>query len=63
MTKYLQKCKACNNYSLQNPESKCKYCGGELINPYPPKFSPIDKYAKYRIEYFKEEFKKRLKSN
>jgi H/ACA ribonucleoprotein complex subunit 3 len=61
MTKYLQKCKECNKYSLQNPESKCKYCGGELINPHPPKFSPIDKYAKYRIEYFKEEFKKRLK--
>ncbi len=61
MTKYLQKCKECNKYGLQNPESKCKYCGGKLINPHPPKFSPIDKYAKYRIEYFKEEFKKRLK--
>jgi len=61
MTKYLQKCKECNKYNLQNPESKCKYCGGDLINPYPPKFSLTDKYAKYRIEYFKEEFKKRLK--
>ena len=63
MTKYLQKCKDCGKYGLLNPESKCKYCGGTLINPFPPKFSPIDKYSKYRIIYFKEEFKKRFEEN
>ncbi|MHA1197259.1 MAG: nucleolar RNA-binding Nop10p family protein [Promethearchaeota archaeon] len=60
MTKYLLKCKNCKNYGLYNPELKCKHCGGELVNPRPPRFSPVDKYAKYRIEYFKEEFKKRF---
>lgn len=60
MTKYLKKCKKCNKYSLPNQKSKCKYCGGELINPNPPKFSLIDKFAKYRLEYFKEQFKKKF---
>jgi len=60
MTKYLLKCKSCNKYGLFNPESKCKLCGGQLINPRPPKFSLIDKYGKYRIQYFREEFKKRF---
>jgi len=59
MTKYLQKCKNCNDYMIANPKSKCKRCGGPLVNPVPPKFSPIDKYAKYRLQYFKEEFKKK----
>ncbi|MFX1500667.1 MAG: nucleolar RNA-binding Nop10p family protein [Promethearchaeota archaeon] len=63
MTKYLQKCEKCNRYGLQNPESKCRHCGGRLINPRPPKYSPIDKYGKYRLEYFKEEFDKKFKNN
>lgn len=56
MTKHLQKCKSCNKYGLANTESKCIYCGGQLISPKPPKFSLIDKYGKYRIQYFKENF-------
>lgn len=63
MTKYLQKCKECKRYGLTNPESKCKSCGGQLINPKPPRFSPIDKYAKYRLKYFKEEFDKKFRSS
>lgn len=61
MTKYLQKCKECHKYGLLNPESKCRYCGGQLINPRPPRFSLIDKYAKYRVIYFKEEFDNKFK--
>jgi H/ACA ribonucleoprotein complex subunit 3 len=61
MTKYLQKCKECNRYVLQNPKSKCRYCGGQLVNPKPPKYSLIDKYGKYRIQYFKEEFDEKFK--
>jgi H/ACA ribonucleoprotein complex subunit 3 len=57
MTKYLQKCSKCKEYGLLNAKAECKLCGGTLVNPFPPKFSPIDKYAKYRIEYFKEKFK------
>jgi len=63
LTKYLQKCSDCGRYGLINPESKCRYCGGKLINPKPPKFSLIDKYGKYRMIYFKEEFKKRFEES
>ncbi|MFX1274689.1 MAG: nucleolar RNA-binding Nop10p family protein [Promethearchaeota archaeon] len=63
MTKYLQKCKECNKYGLANPESKCRHCGGQLVNVNPPKFSLIDKYAKYRLKYFKEEFEKKYNKN
>lgn len=58
MTKYLKKCKNCDKYALKNPENECPYCSGELINPKPPKFSLVDKYAKYRLGYFKEKYKK-----
>ncbi|MBN1216974.1 MAG: ribosome biogenesis protein [Candidatus Lokiarchaeota archaeon] len=60
MTKYLKKCNKCQKYGLENPESKCQYCGGKLINPNPPKYSPIDKYQKYRLDFFKTEFKKKF---
>jgi len=63
MVKYLLKCKNCHEYGLYNPKLKCQKCGGELINPKPPKFSPIDKYGKYRREYFKEEFKNRFEGS
>jgi H/ACA ribonucleoprotein complex subunit 3 len=62
MTKYLQKCKECKEYGITNPDNKCRYCGGQLINVHPPKFSLIDKYGKYRLQYFKEEFKKKFTS-
>ena len=66
MTKYLLKCENCGEYGLgispdsKKPEPKCKRCGAKLINPKPPKYSPVDKYSKYRIQYFKEEFKKKF---
>ncbi len=57
MTRYLKKCKECGKYSL--PHKECQYCGGELVNTYPPKFSLTDKYAKYRLKYFRKEFEKK----
>lgn len=63
MTKHLLKCKGCGRYGLTNPEEKCRYCGGQLISPKPPKFSPTDKYGSYRLKYFKEEFDKKLNPN
>ncbi len=27
---------------------RCPYCGGALRVPHPPRFSPDDKYVKYR---------------
>lgn len=44
--KHVLKCKSCSSYTLK---SKCK-CGGEVLRPIPPKYSPLDKYGKYRRE-------------
>ncbi|TET24189.1 MAG: RNA-protein complex protein Nop10 [Candidatus Bathyarchaeum sp.] len=42
----LRKCVKCGKYTL-NQES-CSSCGGNLRIPHPAKFSPDDRYAKYR---------------
>ena len=41
----LRRCSKCNRYTLQ---TNCPVCGSETINPHPARFSPDDKYAKYR---------------
>jgi H/ACA ribonucleoprotein complex subunit 3 len=38
-------CKACRIYTLKD---ECKECGGKTDTPKPPKYSPEDKYARYR---------------
>jgi H/ACA ribonucleoprotein complex subunit 3 len=43
----LRKCEKCGNYTLKN--DACPYCGGNVRVPHPPKFSPQDKYLKYRM--------------
>lgn len=40
----MKKCKLCGEYTITN---KCS-CGGEVGEVYPPKYSPEDKYGKYR---------------
>jgi H/ACA ribonucleoprotein complex subunit 3 len=42
----LRKCVECQNYTLN--QQKCPSCGGNLHIPHPAKFSPEDRYAKYR---------------
>jgi H/ACA ribonucleoprotein complex subunit 3 len=42
----IRKCVECKNYTLRN--DKCPYCGGKVRIPHPAKFSPEDKYAKYK---------------
>jgi len=42
----LRKCVECGRYTLNR--MKCPNCGGEVKIPHPAKFSPDDKYAKYR---------------
>lgn len=42
----LRKCVKCGRYTLK--KDKCPYCGGNVKIPHPAKFSPDDKYAKYR---------------
>ncbi|MEJ2272591.1 MAG: RNA-protein complex protein Nop10 [Candidatus Bathyarchaeota archaeon] len=42
----LRKCIKCLNYTLN--QEICPRCGGNVRIPQPSKFSPDDKYAKYR---------------
>jgi H/ACA ribonucleoprotein complex subunit 3 len=42
----LRKCVKCGEYTLKH--ETCPLCGGDLRVPHPAKFSPEDKYAKYR---------------
>ena len=42
----LRKCSICNIYTLKQ---KCKKCGEKTQLSHPSKFSPDDKYLRYRI--------------
>ena len=42
----LRKCEQCGAYTLS--VEKCPRCGGRVRVPHPAKFSPQDKYARYR---------------
>jgi len=41
----LRKCVTCKSYTLKEI---CPKCGKKTITPHPPRFSPEDKYGKYR---------------
>ncbi len=56
----LRKCIKCGRYTLKR--DKCPYCGGNVRIPHPAKFSPDDKYAKYR-RMLKEEAKVEKNNN
>ncbi len=43
----LRRCRDCGRYTLR--KDKCPYCGGELRVPHPPRFSPEDKYRRYKL--------------
>jgi H/ACA ribonucleoprotein complex subunit 3 len=49
MPKLLRKCASCGRYTLK--KDICPYCKGRLVMPYPPRFSPADKYGEYRRRY------------
>lgn len=42
----LRRCEECGRYTLKT--EKCPHCGGRVRVPHPAKFSPNDRYAKYR---------------
>jgi H/ACA ribonucleoprotein complex subunit 3 len=52
----LRKCQKCERYTLN--KDGCPYCGGTVRIPHPPKFSPDDKYLKYRMAMKKEQLTK-----
>ncbi|RLE55143.1 MAG: RNA-protein complex protein Nop10 [Thermoprotei archaeon] len=43
----LRRCEVCGAYTLS--QDKCPKCGGPVRTPHPPKFSPDDRFAKYRL--------------
>ncbi|QIW24065.1 RNA-protein complex protein Nop10 [Sulfolobus sp. S-194] len=43
----IKKCPKDGTYTLKD---SCPICGTTTIIPHPARFSPIDKYVKYRIE-------------
>jgi H/ACA ribonucleoprotein complex subunit 3 len=45
MSKHIMLCKACKSYTMSEI---CKKCDEKTIIPRPPKYSPEDKYSKYR---------------
>jgi len=49
----LRKCVKCGNYTLK--KDACPYCGGNVRIPHPAKFSPDDKYLKYRMAMKREQ--------
>jgi H/ACA ribonucleoprotein complex subunit 3 len=48
----LRKCNKCGQYTLK--KDLCPSCGAAVRVPHPPKFSPDDKYLKYRMALRKE---------
>jgi H/ACA ribonucleoprotein complex subunit 3 len=47
----IRRCKECGVYTLHD---RCHICGGETIEVLPPRFSPEDRYGKYRRMLKKE---------
>ena len=45
MAKHILKCISCGCYTMH--ENVCN-CGGNTVTTKPPKYSPEDKYGKYR---------------
>ncbi|MEP0826104.1 MAG: RNA-protein complex protein Nop10 [Nitrososphaera sp.] len=46
MKHLLRKCPACSTYTMKQ---ECPKCKAATTDPHPPKYSPDDKYARYRI--------------
>ena len=42
----LRKCPGCAQYTLKE---RCPKCGEETVSAHPAKFSPDDKYMRYRL--------------
>jgi len=42
----IRKCPKCGKYTLKD---MCDRCGIKTVSAHPPRFSPEDKYVKYRV--------------
>ena len=52
MNSLIRRCRKCNTYTL---EEHCTICGNETAPAIPPKYSPVDRFQKYRIKDLKGE--------
>jgi len=55
----LRKCEKCGKYTLKT--AVCPHCGGKVHIPHPAKFSPDDKYLKYRLASRRQEEEQKAK--
>lgn len=55
MAKHIMKCETCKTYTMHE---SCVNCKSKTIEARPPKYSPEDKYAKYRRQVKKENLEK-----
>ncbi|HDH91590.1 MAG TPA: RNA-protein complex protein Nop10 [Candidatus Aenigmarchaeota archaeon] len=46
----MKKCPKCKTYTLKEI---CPKCGEKTINPEPPRYSPLNKWGKYRRQMIK----------
>jgi len=53
--RHILKCSSCGDYTLNE---KCR-CGGMAVTPKPAKYTPEDKYGKYRREAKKDSLTKK----
>ena len=42
----MRRCPNCGRYTFKET---CPVCGGKTVVPHPPRFSPEDRFVKYRI--------------
>lgn len=45
MAKHILRCEKCNTYTMKDV---CDKCGAKTVIVRPPKYSPEDRFAKYR---------------
>ena len=54
MAKHILQCPKCKKYTMND---KCEVCNVPTVKPKPPKYSPEDKYGKFRRETKEQEYK------
>jgi H/ACA ribonucleoprotein complex subunit 3 len=52
MKTLIRKCPSCGLYAMKNI---CPNCGSETVMAIPMKYSPADKFQKYRIKILEDE--------
>ncbi|MBI1969134.1 RNA-protein complex protein Nop10 [Candidatus Woesearchaeota archaeon] len=53
--RHIFQCQQCGRYTMKETCS----CGGNAVNPKPPKYSPEDKYGSYRRKAKEQELREK----